>query len=304
MSMQLFTLGLSYLVPLLFAASGILIVGRLTFDRLRLRPDFSRRRGGRGPLREKGRHARVRRTRVRAGGLADGRGPLRLLRSPPRVLGGARGRKAGARAHEPQALCRCRGCVPRELPTGRARDLPGQPERSPLARPVPVLHGPPRRGRTDGARRFSRRVPDPRLRPRANPRPPWRRKRGGRGVSDVPRGRALLLPRALPARTRPSAGGTRDRGSRRARVVLSPGHPAEPGATGLARAPARGAGNSAGERVLLCPGRLTYASRTSSRAPSRPRSRCSSQSAQRPRRSGSTRRIGGTSPSSSPPSRF
>jgi tetratricopeptide (TPR) repeat protein len=37
MSMQLFTLGLSYLVPLLFAASGILIVGRLTFDRLRLR---------------------------------------------------------------------------------------------------------------------------------------------------------------------------------------------------------------------------------------------------------------------------
>jgi tetratricopeptide (TPR) repeat protein len=37
MSMQLFTLGLSRLVPLLFAASGILIAGRLAYDRLRPR---------------------------------------------------------------------------------------------------------------------------------------------------------------------------------------------------------------------------------------------------------------------------
>lgn len=37
MSMQLFTLGLSRLVPLLFAASGILIAGRLASDRLRPR---------------------------------------------------------------------------------------------------------------------------------------------------------------------------------------------------------------------------------------------------------------------------
>lgn len=34
MSMQLFTLGLSRLVPLLFAASGVLIAGRLAYDRL------------------------------------------------------------------------------------------------------------------------------------------------------------------------------------------------------------------------------------------------------------------------------
>jgi hypothetical protein len=37
MSMQLFTLGLSRLVPLLFAASGVLIVGRLAYEGLRLR---------------------------------------------------------------------------------------------------------------------------------------------------------------------------------------------------------------------------------------------------------------------------
>lgn len=35
MSMQLFELGLSRLVPLLFAVSGVLIVGRLAYDRLR-----------------------------------------------------------------------------------------------------------------------------------------------------------------------------------------------------------------------------------------------------------------------------
>ncbi|MDL2716188.1 MAG: hypothetical protein PT977_00410 [Acidobacteriota bacterium] len=37
MSMSLFTLGLSRLVPLLFAASGILVAGRLVYDRLRPR---------------------------------------------------------------------------------------------------------------------------------------------------------------------------------------------------------------------------------------------------------------------------
>jgi tetratricopeptide (TPR) repeat protein len=43
MSMQVLTLGLSRLVPLLFAASGVLIVGRITYDRLRPRHDAAAR---------------------------------------------------------------------------------------------------------------------------------------------------------------------------------------------------------------------------------------------------------------------